>query len=135
VGRASDKRQAARWLRHYQELPEQQRGLIITALLANAIVTIIVKTALAVAGIRAIRRSWRAWRLGPASALRAGLGPALGVAVAANLAHWAVRTWAIHALDAGRGQVWLERMDRWLDDRAEASSPGPHGPAAGRPSG
>jgi hypothetical protein len=35
--------------------------------------------------------------------------------------------WAIRAAGAGRGQVWLERMDRWLGDRAEASNPGPHG--------
>ena len=134
MGRASDEEQAARWLRRYQELPERQSGLIVIALLANATVTVIVKTALAIAGIWSVRRSWRARRLGLASALRAGLGPALGVVVAANIAHWAVRTWAIRAVGTGRGQVWLERVDHWLGHRAEPGNPGPHGSAVGSPS-
>jgi hypothetical protein len=110
-------------MRYYQELSDQQRGLVATALLANAIVTIFVKAALALAGIWSVRQCWRARRLGIASALRAGFGPALVAAAAANIAHWAVRMWAIRAVDAGRGQIWLERLGQWLSDRATRSDP------------
>ena len=111
-------------MRRYQELPDQQRGLVMLALLANAAVTVILEAALALAGIWSVRRCWRARRLGIASVIQAGFCPALAAAVAANVAHWAVRTWAIRAVDAGRGQIWLERMDHWLSDRASRGRPG-----------
>ena len=111
-------------MRRYQELPDQQRGLVVMALLANAAVTVILEAALALAGIWSVRRCWRARRLGIASALQAGFSPALAAVAAANVAHWTVRTWAIRAVDAGRGQIWLERMDHWLSDRAARSNPG-----------
>jgi hypothetical protein len=122
-------------MRRYQELPDQQRGLVVMALLANAVVTVILEAALALAGIWTVRRCWRARRLGIASALQSGFSPALAAVLAANIAHWAVRMWAIRAVDAGRGQIWLARMDRWLSDRAARSNPsraqpsGPPGPA------
>ena len=108
-------------MRRYQELPDQQRGLVMLALLANAAVTVILEAALALAGIWSVRRCWRARGLGTASVIHAGFSPALTAAVAANVAHWAVRMWAIRAVDAGRGQIWLERMDHWLSDRAARS--------------
>lgn len=122
VHKAADRERAARSMRRYQELSDQQRGLVVMALLANAVVTIILKSALAFAGLWSVRQCWRARRLGIASVLRAGFGPALGAA-AASIAHWTVRMWAIRAIDAGRGQVWLERTDQWLSDRAARSDP------------
>jgi hypothetical protein len=116
-------------MRRYQELPDQQRGLVMMALLANAVVTVILEAALALAGICSVRRCWRARRLGIASALHAGISPALAAVAAANVAHWAVRMWAIRAVDAGRGQIWLERMDHWLSDRAARGKPGPAQPS------
>jgi hypothetical protein len=111
-------------MRRYQELPDQQRGLVVMALLANAAVTVILEAALALAGIWSVRRCWRARRLGIAGALQAGFSPALAAVAAANAAHWAVRMWAIRAVDSGRGQIWLERMDQWLSERAARSNPG-----------
>ena len=124
VRKAADRDRTARFMRRYQELPDQQRGLVVMALLANAAVTVILEAALALAGIWSVRRCWRARKLGFASVLRAGLSPALAVVAAANIAHWAVRMWAIRAVDAGRGQIWLERMDHWLSYRAARSDPG-----------
>jgi len=124
VRKAADRERTARFMRRYQELPDQQRGLVVMALLANAAVTVILEAALALAGIWSVRRCWRARKLGFASVLRAGLSPALAVVAAANIAHWAVRMWAIRAVDAGRGQIWLERMDHWLSYRAARSDPG-----------
>ena len=123
-------------MRRYQELPEQQRGLVMVALLANALATVILRAVLALAGIWSVRQCWRARRLGIATALQAGLSPALAVVVAANVAHWAVRTWAVRAVDAGRGQIWLERVDHWLSDRAAQGHPGraqPSGPPGTTP--
>jgi hypothetical protein len=110
-------------MRRYQELSDQQRGLVMIALLANAVMTIILNSALAFAGIWSVRQCWRARRLGTAGVLRAGFGPALGTAAAANVAYWALQKWAIRAVNAGRGQVWLERADQWLSDRAARSDP------------
>jgi hypothetical protein len=111
-------------MRRYQELSDQQRGLVVMALVANAAVTVMLEAALALVGIWSVRRYWRARRPGVASALQAGFSPALAVVAAANVAHWAVRMWAICAIDAGRGRIWLERMDHWLSERAARSNPG-----------
>ena len=40
-------------MRRYQELSDQQRGLVVMALLANAVVTVILEAALALAGFLA----------------------------------------------------------------------------------
>jgi hypothetical protein len=121
---AADREQTARFMRRYQELSDQQRGLVVMALLANAVVTLILRAVLALAGIWSVRQCWRARRLGIASALQAGFSPALAVVAAANVAHWAVRMCAVRAVDAGRAQIWLERMDQWLSGRAARSDPG-----------
>ena len=124
VHKVAGRERTARFMRRYQELSDQERGLAVMALLANAVATLILRAVLAVAGIWSVRQCWRARRLGIASVLQAGFSPALAVAAAANIAHWAVRTWAIRAVDAGRGQIWLERMEHWLSDRAARSNPG-----------
>jgi hypothetical protein len=97
---------------------DQQRGLVMMALFANAIVTIIAQAGLVIAGTWSLRQAWRARRLGMGGALRAGLCPALKLAVVTNVAHWAFRIWALRIIDAGRGQIWLDRVDRWLSARA-----------------
>jgi len=112
----------------YQRLPERQRGLVLLALLANALVTLIVKAALAAAGISAARRILEARDLGARRALRAGWSPALAAAAAASLAHWAVRAGAIRAAQTGSGRQLLERADGWLTAKAQEHDAGPTGP-------
>jgi hypothetical protein len=58
-------------MRRYQELSDQQRGLVMTALLANAVVTLILRSALALAGFWSVRQCWRARRLGIVGVLQA----------------------------------------------------------------
>jgi hypothetical protein len=109
-------------MQHYQTLPDSQRGLIMLALLANAQITILLQVALAVTGIRAARRTWRARRRGLTRSVQAGFSPALASAAMAYLAHEVIRRWVLRAVDDGRGQVWLERVDRWLRDRSDGAA-------------
>jgi hypothetical protein len=116
-------------MRRYEELTDQQRGLVVMALLGYAIVTTVVKAALAGAVARSVRRGWRARRLGPVRAAGAAVDRVLVAAVAANVAHGAASKWAVRAVDSGRGRVWLERADRWLTAWAERSRTGAPGSA------
>jgi uncharacterized protein YqgC (DUF456 family) len=109
-------------MRRYQGLSDEQRGLVMMALLAHAIVTIIAKAALALTGIWSVRQCWGARRLGMTSVLRAALGPAFVVAAAANIALWVARRRVLRAVESGRGRIWLERTEQWLSYRVARSN-------------
>jgi hypothetical protein len=119
VSRAARQALTARWMRHYQTLPDTQRGLIMLALLVNALVTVLLQVALTVTGVRAARRMWRARRLGLTRVAQSGLSPALACVATAYLIHEVTRRWALRAVDDGRGRVLLERVDQWLSDRSD----------------
>lgn len=60
-------------------LPDSQRGIIIVALLINALVTVVSQGVLAAAIIRSARRTWQHRVDGPAAATsRRGTGPGRG---------------------------------------------------------
>jgi hypothetical protein len=95
-------------------LPPVQQGVVVCALLGNALLVVTLDGVIVVAVIRGAIRSWQHRRLGPGAALRTGIGTPLSGALAATAIHWLVVQGLIRALDTGRAATWLERSERWL---------------------
>lgn len=120
MSKAARKERTARWMRHYQALPDRQRGIIMLGLLASALTGVVSYLALYVALVRSARRSWRQRRLGPARAVRAGVDPMLVGAIVFHIVWRIALAHVVKAADDGRGQEWLARVDRRLSERARA---------------
>ena len=104
-----------------QALPDQQRGIVMLGLSANALIGTVSHVALGIALIRSIYRSWHARQLGLLGVVRAGVNPLLIGALAAHITWRIALAWAGRAADDGRGQAWLGRVDRWITERANAT--------------
>jgi hypothetical protein len=104
----------ARLLHFYQTRPPKQQGVIICVLLGNALLVVTIDGVVLVAVVRGAIRSWRSRRLGPVTALRTGIGPALFSALAASAIQWMVAQGLIRAVESGRAAAWLERSESWL---------------------
>jgi hypothetical protein len=65
MDKAARKERAARWMRRYQTLSDQQRGIVMLGLLANSLTGVVSYLALYAALARSARRSWRQRRPGP----------------------------------------------------------------------
>ena len=113
-------------MRRYQTLPMRQRGIIMLALLANALIGMISYLALAVAFVLSARRSWRERRRGLVRVVRAGVTPGLVCTVAAHVGWRLALAWANRMVGDGRGQFWLERIDerleRWVTESENRSA-------------
>lgn len=100
IGGLRDRRRqrTIRLTERFQALPPRQRGVWMLAMLGNALLS----TALdAVAGVALVRAGCRAWsqrRHGARAVLRASATPGLGWAVAAALAHQAVRVGVLRVI-------------------------------------
>jgi hypothetical protein len=101
-------------LQFYQTRPPMQQGLIVCVLLGNALLVVSIDGVVVVAVIRGAIHSWRDRRLGPVTAVRTGIGPALCGALAASAIQWVVARGLTRAVDTGRAAAWLERTERWL---------------------
>jgi hypothetical protein len=99
-----------------QALSDQQRGIVMLGLFANALIGTISHVALGIALIRSVYRSWHARQLGLLGVVRAGVNPLLIGALAAHVTWRIALAWAGRAADDGRGQAWLGRVDRWITD-------------------
>ena len=104
-----------------QALSDQQRGIVMLGLFANALIGTISHVALGIALIRSIYRSWHARQLGLLGVVRAGVNPLLIGTLAAHITWRIALAWAGRAADDGRGQAWLGRVDRWITERANAT--------------
>ena len=104
-----------------QALSDQQRGIVMLGLFANALIGTVSHVALGIALIRSIYRGWHARQLGLLGVVRAGVNPLLIGALAAHITWRIALAWAGHAADDGRGQAWLGRVDRWITERANAT--------------
>jgi hypothetical protein len=102
----------------HQTLPPVQQGVAVCVLLGTALLVVTLDGVVVVAVIRGAIHSWRDRRLGPATVIRTGIGPALGGALAAAAIQWVVAQGLIRAVDTGRAAAWLERSERWLTARA-----------------
>jgi hypothetical protein len=106
--------QHARLLEFYQTRPPLQQGVIICVLLGNALLVVALDSVVVIAVIRGAIHSWRHRRLGPVSAMRTGIGPALSAAMTASAIQWMVAQGLLRAMDSGRAAAWLEQSERWL---------------------
>jgi hypothetical protein len=120
VDRASRRERSSRRVRRLQALSDQQRGIVMLGLFANALIGTISYVALGIALIRSGYRSWHARQLGLLGVVRAGVNPLLIGALAAHITWRIALAWAGRAADDGRGQAWLGRVDRWITERANA---------------
>jgi hypothetical protein len=98
----------------YETLPPTQQGVYICVLLGHALLVVTLDGAVVVAVIRGAILTWRHRRLGPAAAVRTGIGPALCGALAVTAIQRVVAQGLIRAVDTGRAAAWLERSERWL---------------------
>jgi hypothetical protein len=104
-----------------QALSDQQRGIVMLGLFANALIGTVSHVAVGIALVRSVYRGWNARRLGLLRAVRAGVNPLLIGALAAHITWRIALAWAGRAVDDGRGQAWLGRVDRWITERAHAT--------------
>jgi len=104
----------ARLRQFYETLPPVQQGVVVCALLGNALLVVTVDGVVVIAVMRGAIRSWQHRRLGPVAALRMGISPPLSGALAAAAIHWLVMRELLRALDTGHAATWLERSERWL---------------------
>jgi hypothetical protein len=90
---------------HYQAMPDEDRGLALAIMVANAFIVTFLNAVLAVLVARAAHRSWRGRRLGLVAALRAGpRGTLLWVAAAMVLHQQVTRRLVLRAMER-RGLV------------------------------
>jgi hypothetical protein len=120
VRRQNSQDQHSRLLEFYQTRPPLQQGVIICVLLGNALLVVTLDGVVVIAVTRGAIHSWRHRRLGPVSAMRTGIGPALCAAIAASAIQWIVAQGLLRAMDSGRAAAWLERSERWLTANADS---------------
>jgi len=103
-----------------QALSDQQRGIVMLGLFANALIGTISHVALGIALIRSIYRSWHARQLGLLGVVRAGVNPLLIGALAAHITWRIALAWAGRAADGGRGRLGL---GEWTGGSPNAQMP------------
>jgi hypothetical protein len=122
--RGEDPAREARLRQFFEALSPSQRGVVICVLLANALLVVTVDSVVIVATIRGAIRTWRYRRVGPWTAIRTGIGPALCAALAAMAIQWLVAYGLIRAVETSRATAWLERVEHRLAASAEDQGSG-----------
>ncbi len=113
---ASKRRRAQRASAYVDQLPAQQRGAVILALMANAILTLALQAAWLVLGARAVKRMRRPGEE-PSQALAAtARSGAIRAVAGATIAHQLARIILARALD-GRARRAMTPQDTATDSR------------------